>query len=63
MAKKTDKTEEKIIVVQDALSKTEQFIEKNQKILIIILGALAVIIIGYMGFMKLYVAPQNEEAQ
>lgn len=63
MAKKTDKTEEKIIVVQDALSNTEQFIEKNQKILIIILGVIAVIVLGYMGFKKLYVAPQNEEAQ
>ena len=32
MAKKVDNTEEKIQVVEEALGKTELFIEKNQKI-------------------------------
>ena len=30
MAKKTDNTEEKIMAVEEALSKSEEFIEKNQ---------------------------------
>ena len=40
MAKKTDSAEEKIHVVEEALSKSEQFIEKHQKSLMIIIGAI-----------------------
>lgn len=63
MAKKKDKAEENILAVEEALSKTEVFIERNQKILYIIIGAIIVIVLGIFGFKKLYLAPKDKEAQ
>ena len=63
MAKKIDKTEERIVAVEEAFSKTEQFIEKNQKIILIIVGALIVVVLGYFGFKRLYLAPREKDAQ
>ncbi|MBK6967173.1 MAG: tetratricopeptide repeat protein [Bacteroidales bacterium] len=63
MAKKSDNTEEKIMAVEEALSKSEVFIEKNQKLLIIILGAIALLVIAYFGFQRFYLIPQEKEAQ
>jgi len=63
MAKKSDNTEEKIMAVEEALSKSEVFIEKNQKILTIILGAIALLVIAYFGFQRFYLIPQEKEAQ
>jgi len=63
MAKKIDNTEEKIHAVEEALSKSEKFIEKNQKILTIIIGAAVVIVLGIFAFQKLYIAPREKAAQ
>ena len=63
MAKKTDKTEERIVAVEEAFSKTEQFIEKNQKIILIVIGAIILVVLGYFGFKKIYLAPREKEAQ
>lgn len=63
MAKKKDKTEDRIVAVEEALSKTEQFIERNQKILIIIISAIVIVVLGFYGYKKLYIAPLAEEAQ
>jgi len=63
MAKKIDNTEEKIHAVEEALSKSEKFIEKNQKILIIAIGAAVVIVLGIFAFQKLYIAPREKAAQ
>lgn len=63
MAKKIDKTEERIVAVEEAFSKTEQFIEKNQKIILIVVGAIILIVLGYFGFKRLYLAPREKEAQ
>jgi len=49
--------------VEHALSKTEQFIEDNQKILTIIIFAIIVIVGGYWGVKKLYFIPQANKAQ
>ncbi len=62
MAKKTNKAEENIVAVEEALSKTEQFIENNQKILMIILIVIVAIILGFMGYKKLYLQPKEKEA-
>ena len=62
MAKKIDNTEEKIHAVEEALSKTEKFIEKNQKILTIIIGAAVVIVLGVFAFQKFYIAPREKAA-
>jgi tetratricopeptide (TPR) repeat protein len=63
MAKKIDKTEERIEAVEEAFSKTEQFIEKNQKIILIIVGAIVLVVLGYFGFKRIYLAPREKEAQ
>lgn len=63
MAKKSDNTEEKIMAVEEALSKSELFIEKNQKLLVIVLGTIALIILGYFGFQRFILDPREKEAQ
>ncbi len=63
MAKKADHTEDRIQIVEEALGKTEQFIEKNQKLISIVVGAIIVIVLGYFGFKKFYVEPLETEAQ
>ena len=63
MAKKIDNTEEKIHAVEEALSKSEKFIEKNQKILTIIIGSAVVIVLVIFAFQKLYIAPREKAAQ
>lgn len=63
MAKKTNNTEEKIMAVEEALSKSEVFIEKNQKLLIIILGSIALLVLAYFGFQRFYLIPREKEAQ
>ncbi len=63
MAKKSDNTEEKIQAVEEALSKSELFIEKNQKVLISILVVIALVILGYFGFQRFVLFPREKEAQ
>lgn len=63
MAKKANNTEEKIVAVEEVLSKSEQFIEKNQKIIMIVIGAVVVIVLGIFAFKKYYIAPKEAEAQ
>ena len=48
--------------VESALSKTEQFIEDNQKTISIVAIALIVIVGGYWGLKKLYFQPLEKEA-
>jgi TolA-binding protein len=62
MAKKKEKPEEVVEVVENTLSRTEQYIEDNQKSLTIIVLAIVVIIGGYLGFQKFIVEPQEQEA-
>ena len=64
MAKDKETTAEKnIVAVENALSKAEHFVEQNQKIIMIVVGAIAVVILGYFGFKKFYLAPKEKEAQ
>ncbi|MCK5838441.1 MAG: tetratricopeptide repeat protein, partial [Bacteroidales bacterium] len=63
MAKKKDKTEENILAIEEALSKTELFIEKNQKMITIVVGIIVVVVIAFFGFRKLYLSPKESEAQ
>jgi tetratricopeptide (TPR) repeat protein len=64
-AKKVDtkKTDERIHTVEEALSKTEAFIEKHQKIILIVVAVLIVIVLSFFGFRKYYLEPQEQEAQ
>ncbi len=63
MAKKTDKTEDRIVAVEEAFSKTEQFIERNQKIILIVIGVIVVVVLGFFGFKRFYLGPKEKEAQ
>lgn len=61
--KKTDRTEEQMQAVEGALSKTEQFIEDNQKILTTIVTVIVIAVLGYFSYHKFYLNPKQEEAQ
>lgn len=63
MAKKQDKTEGGIVAVEEALSKTERFIERNQKILTIVIGAIIVVVLVFFAFKRFYMAPREQEAK
>jgi tetratricopeptide (TPR) repeat protein len=63
MAKQVDKTEERIEKVEQAFSRTELFFEKNQKIILIVVGVVVVIVLGFFGFKRFYLAPREAEAQ
>jgi tetratricopeptide (TPR) repeat protein len=63
MVKKKDVTEERIEAVEEALSKSEMFIEKNQKILTIILGAIILVFVLFFGYKKYIQTPKEKEAQ
>ena len=57
------KTEDQFAQVEQALSKTEQYIEDNQKSLMIIVGAIVGIIVLFNAYQKLYMDPLEKEAQ
>jgi tetratricopeptide (TPR) repeat protein len=49
--------------LENALTKTEQYIENNQKSLTIIVLAIVVIVGTFLGYTRLYIAPMEKEAQ
>lgn len=61
-SKKVD-TSDNIELVENALSKTEQFIEDNKRVLTIVIVSLVIVIGGYFGYKKLYIAPMENEAK
>jgi tetratricopeptide (TPR) repeat protein len=63
MVKKQDKTEGGIVAVEEALSKTEHFIEQNQKLLTIVIGVIVVVVLLFFGFKRFYMAPREQEAK
>ena len=63
MAKKTTRAEENIQAVEEALSRTEHFIEENQNPILIVIGILVVVILAYLGFNQFYLKPQEVKAQ
>ena len=63
MVKKKDTTEERIVAVEEALSKTEQFIERNQKIITYVIGGLIVIVLLVFGFRKFVTQPKEKAGQ
>ncbi len=64
MSKKKIKgqTPDNIEVVESALSRSERFIEENQKILIGVVAVIVIIVGGYLAYNKWYLDPLNEEA-
>jgi tetratricopeptide (TPR) repeat protein len=63
MSKKIEENGTGFQSVENALSRTEQYIEENQKSLSIIILAIVVVVGGYLGYKKFYLEPTNHEAQ
>ncbi len=62
MAKKKTEQVDNLQELESALTKTEQFIEDNQKIITYVVGAIILVVAGYLGFSKFYLQPKETEA-
>lgn len=62
-ANKKHTQEDNLVEVESALTKTEQFLESNQKMVGIVIGAIVLIAVGYLGLNKFYLEPRSESAQ
>ena len=63
MAKKSNKTDDQFAQVENALSKTEQYIEDNQNKFMKIVAAEVAVIALFIAYQNLYLEPQALEAQ
>lgn len=63
MSKKKVTNQDQFEAVENALSKTEHYIEENQKSLTIIVLAIIIIVGGYLGYKRFVMAPKEKEAQ
>lgn len=59
---KKSEIEEGLGNIEESLTKTEQFIEKNQRNIIIVVLAIVAVILAYFAFKKFYKAPREEKA-
>ena len=48
--------------LDEGASRTEEWVEKNQKGLFIVVGVVAAIVLGYLGYNKFILEPKSEEA-
>lgn len=62
MTTKKTAQEDNLQELESALTKTERFIEENQKIITIVVGALVIVVAGYLSFNRFYLQPKEEEA-
>jgi tetratricopeptide (TPR) repeat protein len=62
MAKKKGQHADNLEELESALTRTEQFIEDNQKIITYVIGAIVLVVAGYLGFNKFYLQPKEKEA-
>lgn len=60
---KKSEIEEGFENIEESLTKTEQFIEKNQRNIIIVVFAIVAIVLAYFAFKKFYKVPREEKAQ
>jgi tetratricopeptide (TPR) repeat protein len=58
-----NKTEDQFAQIEETLSKTEQFIEENQKSLMTIIGVIVGIIALFSVYQNFYIKPMEKEAQ
>jgi tetratricopeptide (TPR) repeat protein len=63
MSKKKVTDQDQFEAVENALSKTERYIEENQKSLTIIVLAIIIIVGGYLGYKRFVMTPKEKEAQ
>ena len=60
--KKIDQAEEQLQSVEQSLSRAEQYLEENQNTLLYIVGGILLVVAGFVGYQRYYVAPMEEEA-
>ncbi len=58
-----DQTEERFEAVEEALTKSEQIIEKHQKSILTFIAVVVLIVVAYFAFDKYYLQPQEKDAQ
>jgi tetratricopeptide (TPR) repeat protein len=63
MAKKKTPQADNLQELESALTRTEQFIEDNQKRITYAIGAIILVVAGYLGFNKFYLQPKEDEAR
>lgn len=64
MAKnKNIKHEDSMQEVEQALTKTEQFLENHLNLVLYVIGGIIVVVLGVLGIQRYYVSPKNAEAQ
>jgi tetratricopeptide (TPR) repeat protein len=63
MSTKSEAPKENLEQVNEALSRSEQFIEKNQKNFLIALAVIVVLVSGVLLFRHAYLIPKEKEAQ
>ena len=62
MAKNKSAQEDNLQELESALTKTEQFIEDNQKMITYIVGGILLVVVAFLGFNKVYLQPKEKEA-
>ena len=64
MAKNKKNTQvDNLTEIESALTRTEQFLESNQKLIGIIVGSIVIVAVGYFGLNKFYLEPRSKDAQ
>lgn len=63
MAKKKAQQADNLQELESALTKTERFIEENQKPITYAVGAVIVVVVAYLGITRFYMEPRQKEAQ
>lgn len=63
MAKKVEKPEEVIVDIEEVYSKTEKFINQYKKQISYIAGGVVALVVGYFGYVNLYLNPLEEEVR
>jgi tetratricopeptide (TPR) repeat protein len=63
LKKEKEETTAAVPTVDSALTRTEKFIEENQKILTYVVLGILIVVGGYMGFRRFLLAPKETEAQ
>jgi tetratricopeptide (TPR) repeat protein len=63
MAKKKTQQGDNLQELESALTRTEQFIEDNQKIMSYIIGAIVLVVVAFLGINRFYIHPKQKEAQ
>jgi tetratricopeptide (TPR) repeat protein len=62
MAKKKSTKDDNLQELESALTKTEQFIEDNQKAITYVIAAVILVVGGYLAFHRFYMQPKEKEA-